>query len=209
MIGDKISLQPHHLLPASAIVNTILPELSDGYTIAIAGESGCGKSTLALALQSCLIEKGYKSFVFHMDDYFHLPPTSNHNNRLLTLNNVGPHEVNLTLLQEHILEAKLRPHALKKPLVFYQENEIKEEEVDFSEINIIIVEGTYTMLLEVDKRVFINRTYKDTVQNRIERARDPLSPFVEQVLEIEHKIISSQISKANIIVDANYEIKFC
>ena len=49
----------------------------------------------------------------------------------------------------------------------------------------MIVEGTYTPLLKVDLKIFMERNYHDTLKNRIERARDPLTPFVESVLEIE------------------------
>ncbi len=41
-----------------------------------------------------------------MDDYFKLPPRSNHENRLKSLDNVGLQEVNLNLIQENIKDFK-------------------------------------------------------------------------------------------------------
>jgi uridine kinase len=57
-------------------------------------------------------------------------------------------------------------------------------------ITSLIVEGTY--ILEIDDfdfKIFIDRNYKDTYENRMKRNRDEKSDFVEQVLEIEHQII--------------------
>lgn len=209
MIGDNLTVMPHHLIPAHAIFNFIASNIDDHYTISIGGESGCGKSTLAVALKQVLEERGYHAILLHMDDYFHLPPASNHHNREIDLKNVGPHEVNLALLQAHVDAFKNGQSSIQKPLVHYTENEIRQEELDFADFKIMIVEGTYTPLLKVDLKIFMERNYHDTLKNRIERARDPLTPFVESVLEIEHNIIRQFAANTQILVDKNYDIKFC
>jgi uridine kinase len=209
MIGDNLTVKEHHLIPAHAIFNFISSSIDDHYTISIGGESGCGKSTLSVALRQVLEQHGYNAIIFHMDDYFHLPPASNHNNREKDLKNVGPHEVDLSLLQEHVNAFKNGQTVITKPLVYYAENEIRQEVIDFSGYKILIVEGTYTPLLKVDLKIFMERNYHDTHQNRIERARDPLTPFVESVLEIEHNIIKQFGASTQIMVDKNYDIKFC
>lgn len=209
MIGDNLTVKEHHLIPARAIYNFIADNIDEHFTISIGGESGCGKSTLSVALKQVLEEHAYRVILFHMDDYFHLPPASNHQNREKDLKNVGPHEVNLSLLQEHIDAFKRGETDITKPLVHYAENEIIQEKVGFSDYNILIVEGTYTPLLNVDLKIFMERNYHDTLQNRIERARDPLTPFVESVLEIEHNIIKQFAANTQIMVDKNYGIKFC
>ncbi len=209
MIGDNVIIKQHHITPAKEIFQRIKVKLTDKYSIAIGGESGCGKSTLALALKQILEEHGYNVFIFHMDDYFFLPPKSNHEQRLEDISNVGPQEVNLHLLQSHIEGFKNGAQTIVKPLVYYTENEIKTEEVAISLCDVLLVEGTYTLGLEVDLKIFLERNYHDTLQNRIDRARDPLSSFVESVLEIEHKIIAAYAKDAQILVDKSYGIKFC
>jgi uridine kinase len=209
MIGDKLTLQPKHLIPAKEIYNHLSDKIKGKYTIAIGGESGCGKSTLAVAIKEIFGKEGLNIFIFHMDDYFLLPPTSNHNQRLWSLTHVGPQEVNLELLQKHIDAFKNKNHTITKPLVHYKENEIRSEQIDLTHYDIILIEGTYTLSLDVDTKIFMERNYKDTLQDRINRARDPLTPFVESVLEIEHNIISRYIDNANIIVNKDYSIKFC
>lgn len=208
MIGDKLIIKPYHLPPARDILKYLQPKFPNRkVSIAIAGESGCGKSTLATALKEILSEEGIKAFIFHMDDYFHLPPTSNHNQRLEDINFVGPQEVNLGLLQKHIdLVTSGQENTLEKPLVHYKENEIRSETIGFDEISVIIIEGTYTMLLDVDFKVFIDRDFKETFQNRMERGRDEMSPFVENVLEIEHVILQKDKINADLFVDKEYNV---
>lgn len=209
MIGDKVQLNENYLQPARLIYDKYQGKIKPGFTLSIAGESGSGKSTLALALQQILQEKGLKAIVLHMDDYFKLPPTSNHNMRLKDIAWVGPGEVHLDVLQNHLEAFKSGVLEIEKPLVYYAENEIKSETLDISGTDVLLIEGTYTASLQVDLSIFINRTYRDTFADRVKRARDPITPFVEQVLEIEHEIIARQGIAANVIIDKNFEIKFC
>lgn len=209
MIGDKVQLNEKYLHPARLIYEKYQDIIQPGFTLSIAGESGSGKSTLALALQHVLLENGSKAMVLHMDDYFKLPPTSNHNKRLEDIGWVGPGEVHLDVLQNHLEAFKSGVPEIEKPLVYYAENEIKSETLDFTQTDVLLIEGTYTATLKVDLSIFISRTYLDTYADRVKRARDPITPFVEQVLEIEHQIIARQGEKANVIIDKNFEIKFC
>jgi uridine kinase len=209
MIGDNLTIKQHHLIPAKEIYQFIASKIGDKYAVAIGGESGSGKSTLAVALKRVLEENGHKVYIFHMDDYFLLPPARNHQQRLNDIGHVGPQEVNLALLQKHINTVKHGMATFEKPLVYYKEDEIRSEHIDISSCDIILVEGTYVLDLEVDLKIFLGRNYHDTLQDRIERARDPLTPFVESVLEIEHTIIRTYAPKADLLLDKNYNIKFC
>lgn len=206
MIGDQIALNERYLQPAVRVLEGI--SVQKGYVINVAGESGSGKSTLAVALQHVLKEQGMKAVVLHMDDYFILPPATNHAKRESDINWVGPGEVRLDLLQHHIGQFKAGCKTIDKPLVDYAANQILEEKLDLSDVEVLIVEGTYTSLLQVDKSIFLERTYVDTFADRVKRARDPITPFVEQVLEVEHRIISAQGQGAAITIDKNFGIKF-
>jgi len=210
MIGDKLILQPYHLPPAKDIYSIIKDNMSEGlpYFVSIGGESGCGKSTLAIALAEVVHEAGLAPFIIHMDDYFKLPPTSTHELRLEDINHVGPQEVNMTLLQQHIEHIKAGKGELIKPLVHYKENTIRREIFYPEDYKVFIIEGTYvTDLLHVDTKVFMTRDYRDTWESRIARARDPLTPFMEEVLEIEHQIIKQHQIMAHLIVDKDYNVE--
>lgn len=211
MIGDKIHLTEKYIKTAEEIVNLLSAKSGFGSknksVIGIGGESGCGKSVTAFALQKVLTEKGLKSIVLQMDDYFKLPPRSNHENREKDLKNVGQHEVDLSLLAENINDFKNGKSFTQKPLVDYKDNSISKENLEFENIEILVVEGTYILELDnFDHKIFIDRNYKDTFENRMNRNRDEKSDFVEKVLEIEHNIIKTFKDKADYILDKNYQI---
>lgn len=209
MIGDVINLEQKHLDTAENIYKIIKENYNypDKWALGICGESGSGKSVTAFALKKVLEEKGVKSLVIQMDDYFKLPPRSNHENRLKSLDNVGLQEVNLDLIQENIKDFKKGKTTIEKPLVDYHANSVSQEILQIEDVQVLIIEGTYILdINEFDFTIFINRNYKDTYENRMIRNRDEQTDFVEKVLEIEHNIIRKFKEKADVILEKNYQI---
>ena len=211
MIGDNIKIKAKYLKSAKKVLDVLMADIANRqhhYIMSIAGESGSGKSTLAITLSKLLESKGIPTVLLHMDDYFILPPASNHQNRLKTIDNVGPHEVRLDLLDQHLHQIiSTSKDLLNKPLSDYSNNVILEESIHIPKDAVIIVEGTYTsMLKEINSRVFIDRDYRTTFEDRKKRGRDPITPFIEKVLEIEHQIIKTHKEMADIIIDADFKI---
>lgn len=210
MIGDIIHLEDRHLETAERIYklmnqNNSLPKK---WTVGICGESGSGKSVTAFALKKIFEDRGIKSWVIQMDDYFKLPPKTNHENRQKSLDNVGIQEVHLNILGENMKQFREGALSLEKPLVHYQNNSISTEIIETENIEVLIIEGTYILSLdELDFSIFIDRNYQDTYKNRMERNRDEQSDFVEKVLDIEHRVISKLKEKADIVLGKNYQIE--
>lgn len=203
MIGDKLVITDYHRAGARQVLETLGDRLDGGMlAITVSGESGAGKTEIAHCLAELLTAAGRASLVLSQDDYFRLPPKSNHRHRETDINWVGPGEVRLDLLDEHVAALKAGLQApLVKPLVNFEEDRIGEEFIDPCSLDAVIAEGTYTgMLTGADVRVFIDRTYLQTRANRIRRGRDPDSAFVEQVLAIEHEVISKQKAQADVVI---------
>lgn len=205
MIGDTLVITDYHRDAASRVMPLVLKKLAAGagpVAVSIAGESGSGKSEIAACLAERLADAGRPSVILCQDDYFHLPPRSNHEKRLVDLEWVGPGEVRLDLLAEHVAVLKRRPdERLRKPLVDFAANAIGEEEIDATGQDVIIAEGTYTTLVDgIDVRVFIDRTYRQTRKNRERRNRDPDLDFLERVLEIEHGVIAPHGERADVVI---------
>ena len=75
----------------------------------------------------------------------------------------------------------------------------------------MIVEGTYTStLLDVDKRIFIDLNFHQTLEHRQNRNRNSseLDDFTKQVLQKEHTIISKHRAWADIVINSDYSIEF-
>jgi uridine kinase len=210
MIGDKLIIKDKHRWAAEQIVDRILPRLQFSpriYTITIAGESGSGKSETGQAVADALSRRGFKTLVLQQDDYFVHAPKTNDRTRRQDIRWVGTQEVRLDLLDEHLAQARAGAETIVKPLVVYGEDRITEETVSLQGVAAVVAEGTYTTALDnVDTRVFINLTYLETLQSRLERAREAQEDFLEKVLEIEHRIISAHKSRADYIVDKEYKV---
>lgn len=210
MIGDIIRIKPHHLPPAReiyALIENNLRASESVFSLTVGGESGSGKSTLSLAIEEILKDHGYNCFIFHMDDYFKLPPKDNHDRRVENIVHVGPEEVNLKMLQQHISQCKSGSKQIRKPLVHYRENKIREVIVEMTGVDVVIAEGTYVTLLDnIDCKIFMERNYLDTYEDRVKRARDPIIPFNEEVLKIEHEIVQQHKKMADILVDNEYRV---
>ena len=210
MKGDSIVVEAHHRRAAECIVPLLLPllEQSPGrHAVSIAVQSGSGKSETAVALAETLDRQRIVCAVLQQDDYFVYPPKTNDGTRRADIGWVGLQEVRLDLMDAHVQAFLDGAAQIEKPLVEYESDSISSEIMPFGDARVLIAEGTYTTLLEHCRtHVFIDRTYLETRAHREKRMRDAseLDPFIDRVLEIEHGIISSHKSLAQIIVDADY-----
>ncbi|MFW5827948.1 MAG: hypothetical protein ACOCU4_07645 [Alkalispirochaeta sp.] len=212
MRGDVIIVEEHHRAAANRIVAHLTERVratDRRYTVTVAGESGSGKSEMGQALKEALDAEGLPALVLGQDDYFVLPPKSNDARRREDISWVGLKEVRLDLLNEHLQAAKDGTPSLVKPEVIYDEDRAVEEEISLDGIAVVIAEGTYTTTLSAaDTHVFIDRDYHATLEARKRRNREKFDPFIEQVLEIEHQIIRTHKSLADIVITADYDVSF-
>jgi uridine kinase len=213
MKGDQIIVADVVRTIALQIMDLVLPriKLVDRlYTIGIAGESGSGKTVLAQALSQALAEGRITSIVICQDDYFRLPPRSNDLKRRDDPSWLGPDkEVRLDIMDENLRDARSGLTEIKKPLVDYYANSIEEEALPLDGFKVVIAEGTYVSLLRnIDTRVFIEKTWQQTLENRLARKRgnEAGDPFIEGILVREHQIITRHRELADLIVTAENSV---
>ena len=205
MIGDKLIIEPYHTARAAEICDLLSDRVGAKLSVSVAGESGAGKSELASEIQRLLNERGIPAGLLQQDDYFVFPPRTNHEMRRRNLEQVGPYEVKLDFLDANLRSFKRGESPIYKPLVIYDEDRITAEEMEVGGLDVLIAEGTYTTLLHfADARVFIDRDYRQTLEARIRRARDKWEPFVQDVLEREHQIISKHRMLADMVVSPDF-----
>ena len=174
--------------------------------ITVAGESGSGKSVTATDLATAMNDAGIRTIIIHQDNYFVRPPRTNHAHRLTDLGSVGPQEVQMDVIAANMLAFRAGA-TITAPVVDYAGNRFLTQSLDFTDTQALVVEGTYALLLDGwDIGVFLQATYRDTEARRKARNRDIDDPFVDQVLEIEHRLIAPQSLRADILLDRDFEI---
>ncbi len=212
MRGDIIIVEDHHRAAGAQIVDHLADAVAaklGRYTITVAGESGSGKSETAQAIADAFAERSVASAILQQDDYFVHPPKTNDRTRRQDIGWVGSGEVHLDLLDTHLQAALDGADEVEKPLVIYEEDRIDRETMDLREAKVVIAEGTYTSLLtHVDSRVFIARNRLDTMEHRRKRGREDFDPFLEEVLTIEHDIISPHRALADVVITRDYDVEF-
>jgi uridine kinase len=210
MKGDRIIVGPHHEKAARQLAELMQDEitgLTGRFIITIAGESGAGKSEIAAALADVLSNHHVRTAILQQDDYFVYPPKSNAAMRRKDINHVGPSEVRLDLMDENLKQVMAGARVIVKPLVDYDADSIGEESVELDHAAVVLVEGTYTTLLEnVHRRVFIDRTREETREARTLRGREAQDDYLERILAIEHDIISLHKPRADFIVSRDYSV---
>ncbi len=175
--------------------------------VGLAGESGSGKSVTADSLAKVFTASGVRAMVLNQDNYFVLPPRTNHEHRLESLAHVGSHEVNLALLAQHVDAFRTGAADVLGPLVDYPGNRFLVQKLDFSAADVLIVEGTYALrLVDLDARVFFEATHEATETRRRRRNRDIDTPIIAQILAIEHDIIARQAALADVLIDPHFRI---
>ena len=211
MRGDVLIIQEWHRKAGRKAAELIIPQIAESaskFTITVAGESGSRKSEIAEVVTEVLAEQDVKSVILQQDDYFILPPKSNENKRRGDMDWVGANEVHLDLIDQNLKDFKAGRGQITKPLVIFEEDRITEETLNIEEFTVAIAEGTYTTSLNhVDCRIFIDQTYHETKKARLLRAREEQDDFLETVLKIEHKIISSHKRMADLIVTRDYDVE--
>ncbi len=208
MLGDELVIEEVHTERAREIIEVLQESFSGKkkLVMTIAGESGSGKSELAAEIARINGEKGIPTGILQQDDYFVFPPKTNHEMRKKNIDQVGTYEVKLDFLDSNLRSFRNGAESIYKPLVDYDADKINTEVKQVGEFEWLIAEGTYTTALEfADFRVFIDRNYEQTYEDRKERGRDKLEPFVEDVLEREHEIISSHKSRADLLITSDYQ----
>lgn len=212
MIGERLELRPEYRALAREIAALLVADWDlhprSRTVIGIAGESGSGKSVTAAGLAAELEEQGFRAGVLHQDNYFLLPPRTNHLNRCRDLANVGPHEVNLALMGAHITAFRSGRDVEDAPRVDYAANRFDPQRLPLASLRVLVVEGTYVLGLPgLDVRIFLEATHADTQERRLARNRDANEPIIDQILDIEHRIIAAQADRADLVIDRDFRVR--
>jgi len=202
MYENLLIINKKHKKAAKTILEKVMAEKTDKYIITISGEVGAGKASIAHVLGKKLKKRGIKVKTIYLDNYYIVPPAERTEwRRKHGLESVGPQEIDWELLKKNISDF-LTGSKSAMPLVDLMNDQVDELITDFKNIEILIISGLYAMEVEeADLKVFIELTYRETLDVQKEQENEELDEFRMQVLEAEHKAVQALKHKADFFVD--------
>lgn len=213
MLGDVLLIKNLHKKAAESIYEHVCQKRESkkkGYRfiVAISGESGAGKSEVSHSLAMLLKKEGMRVKILHTDNYYKVPPNERTAWRKSHgIEKVGFKEYDWKLLNRNIREFKEGREALM-PCVDIVSKQIDKLITNFSDIDILVVDGLYAIKLkDIDLRVYINLTYHDTKKIQTARGKEDYNGFRFEVLEMEHRNMLTLKPKADLIINKKYEVE--
>jgi uridine kinase len=208
MLEDVLRIEDKHIKAAEDLYKLVTEKRKSKYIIAVSGESGSGKSVLSYSISKILNENNIPTKIIHVDNFYNTLPLER--NRIRKEkgieNSVGIHEYRWKKIDEVAIAFHTNAK-VSTPCVDLLNQRVDTLTTDFSEIEILIFEGLYAINYDKsDLKIFIDLTYHQTKEAQIFRGKEKIDKFRFQVLEAEHKAVSSLAPKANIIIDKDFKL---
>lgn len=202
-----------HKEAAADICEKVLSDLESKedryrYIVGISGESGSGKSELSHSLGIALKAHHIRVKVIHTDNYYKIQPLLREEwRRNKGFDMIGIEEYDWVKLNKTIRDFKESQECMV-PCVDLIPEQVDKLLVDFEKIDMLIVDGLYAIKApNVDMRIFIDLTYHETKINQIIRMKEAMTDFRINILEREHRAVSSLRPSADYIIDKSYMLK--
>jgi len=212
MLGDILLINDMHKDAAKAIREYVQKDLKKKgrryrYIIGISGESGSGKSELAHALGKLLKQDKIRVKVIHTDNYYKIQPLLREEwRRNKGYDKIGLNEYDWAKIRMTIRDFKEAQECVI-PCIDLIPEQVDKLITDFSKINLLIIDGLYAIHAEeIDLRIFIDLTYRETKINQILRMKETITDFRLQILEREHRSVASLRPLADLVVDKAYQV---
>ena len=206
MLGDVLLITEEHRKAGSEIVKRLRRVENTKFVLALGGESGSGKSELAHVISRQMKDLGRLTKILHIDNYYQVSPTERTAwRRKHGIQSVGLDEYNWDLIHQNIREFREGKEAMLPCIDLLTDQEDKLI-TNFHGIHFLILEGLYPLKADVDLRIHIDRTYKETKKAQVLRKKEPQTEFRLQILQREHEVVQSLRPLADLIVTKDFNV---
>ncbi len=202
MLNDILQLNKKHEFAARTILEKVMAEKSGKYIITISGEVETGKCEVAHMLGKLLKREGVRVKLLHMDNYYKIPPLERTEWRKRHgLESVGYDEYDWEVVSRTL--AGFKENKLTTlPCVDLFTGQIDQLTTNFAGIEVLIIEGLYSVKIEeANLKVFIEQTYRDTIEEQKMSGKEELDEFRMQILKREHQVVQSLKPLADFYLD--------
>lgn len=202
MLNDLVNINKKHEAAAATIYDRIAPDLKKKYIVTISGEVSSGKCEIAQVLARLYKKDGLKAKILHMDDYYLIPPEERTEWRKKNgIDKIGYDEYDWKRINQNVDNFRKGTKS-SLPSVDMITLQVDELITDFKDIQILIINGLYSIMLEnAQLRVFVELTYKETLMEQQAEQKEELDEFRMKVLEREHEVVQSLKPLADFFVD--------
>lgn len=202
MLNDIVFINKKHEDAALSIYERIKTDISNKYIVTISGEVASGKCEISIALGRLFKKEGVKSKIIHMDDYYKIPPEDRTHWRMKHgIESVGYDEYDWHRIRHNIIDFKNSKKS-SLPSVDLVTMQVDEIITDFAGIDMLIINGLYSIKIkEANLRVFVELTYKETLEQQMADKKEELDEFRMKVLEREHQVVQSLKPEADFYID--------
>lgn len=205
MLGDTIFITEQHRYAAAMILEKIRPMLEEKRLIlTISGEVGSGKATIAHALGQKLKQEGIKAKLMHMGNYYKVAPDVRLAYRLKHgMETIGDQEYDWDQISKTISDFQQKKKSII-PCVDLMCDQVDYLHTNFKSIDVLVATGLYAAKIEqADFKVFIELTYKETLEVQKAKNREPVDDFRMKILAREHEVVQSLKHLADFYIDFN------
>ncbi|MFH1118706.1 MAG: uridine kinase [Bacteroidota bacterium] len=202
MLNDILLLNKKHENAAQTILDKVMEERKGKYIITISGEVETGKCEVAHMLGRLLKKQGLRVKLLHMDNYYRIAPLERTEWRKKHgIESVGFEEYEWHVIYRNIIDFRSGEKSTF-PCVDLFTGLIDHVTTDFKDIDILIIEGLYSMKIEdANLKVFIEMTYHETMEEQRRSGKEELDEFRMLVLEREHQVVQSLKPLADFYLD--------
>ena len=211
MLGDVLLIQEKHKKAGKVILDIILRNKKRRMVVAISGESGSGKTELAHVIAKNLRQHGIFAKPIHTDNFYNTHPLERREWRSKQgIDKVVGHNEYKWEMINNVIEDFKHGRVSEMPCVDLVTEQVDTLITDFSEVDMLIVDGLYALKAEgLDLRIFIDLTYLETKEKHTKDARgkEVMDEVRWATLAQEHKMVSALKPMADIIINKVYEVE--
>lgn len=211
MLGDVLLITEKHQKAAAQMVELILKNKKERMIVAISGESGSGKSELAHSIAKSMRRHGIFAKPIHTDNFYNTHPLERRawREKEGIENVVGYNEYKWDEIHQVIDDFK-KGTTSQMPCVDLVTEQVDRLVTDFSEVDMLVVDGLYAIKAErIDIRFFIDLTYLQTKKKHTKdlRGKEVMDEGRWATLGQEHKMVRSLLPMADYIITGDFEVK--
>ena len=207
MLHDILLITDKHKRAAQKIVEHINTMTGSKIVIAIGGESGSGKTELGHQVAHLLKMQKTPAKIMHIDNYYKTSPQErNPWRKAHGIDHIGYTEYNWNTIERNLQEFRDDAGVAVMPCVDLLTDQEDFLTTSFKGIRYMVVEGLYAVKAEADLRIYIDLTYHETKKAQLVRGKENMDEWRLQVLEQEHRVVTSLRPLADLIVTPEFDV---